>query len=50
MEVATCGTGGADRGHSRTSLMVGFTAQWQSGEIDIDPAEILDADGSRATS
>jgi NAD+ diphosphatase len=25
------------------SLMVGFTAQWQSGEIDIDPAEIVDA-------
>jgi NAD+ diphosphatase len=25
------------------SLMVGFTADWQSGEIDIDPAEIVDA-------
>lgn len=25
------------------SLMVGFTAEWQSGEIDIDPAEIVDA-------
>ena len=25
------------------SLMVGFTAEWQSGEIDIDPTEIVDA-------
>ena len=25
------------------SLMVGFTAQWKSGEIDIDPVEIVDA-------
>jgi NAD+ diphosphatase len=25
------------------SLMVGFTASWKSGEIDIDPAEIVDA-------
>jgi NAD+ diphosphatase len=25
------------------SLMVGFTATWESGEIDIDPAEIVDA-------
>jgi NAD+ diphosphatase len=25
------------------SLMVGFTAVWRSGEIDIDPAEIVDA-------
>ncbi len=25
------------------SLMVGFTAEWQSGEIDIDPKEIVDA-------
>jgi NAD+ diphosphatase len=25
------------------SLMVGFTAEWVSGEIDIDPAEIVDA-------
>jgi NAD+ diphosphatase len=25
------------------SLMVGFTAQWVSGEIDIDPVEIVDA-------
>jgi NAD+ diphosphatase len=25
------------------SLMIGFTAEWQSGEIDIDPAEIVDA-------
>jgi len=25
------------------SLMVGFTATWKSGEIDIDPAEIVDA-------
>ncbi len=25
------------------SLMVGFTAQWVSGEIDIDPTEIVDA-------
>ena len=25
------------------SLMVGFTADWQSGEIDIDPVEIVDA-------
>jgi NAD+ diphosphatase len=23
--------------------MVGFTAEWQSGEIDIDPTEIVDA-------
>ena len=25
------------------SLMVGFTAEWKSGEIEIDPSEILDA-------
>jgi NAD+ diphosphatase len=25
------------------SLMVGFTATWKSGEIDIDPSEIVDA-------
>jgi NAD+ diphosphatase len=25
------------------SLMVGFTATWKSGEIDIDPTEIVDA-------
>ncbi|HEY7626413.1 MAG TPA: NUDIX domain-containing protein, partial [Ilumatobacteraceae bacterium] len=25
------------------SLMVGFTAEWKAGEIDIDPAEIVDA-------
>jgi NAD+ diphosphatase len=25
------------------SLMVGFTAQWSSGEIEIDPTEIVDA-------
>ena len=25
------------------SLMVGFTATWKSGEIEIDPAEIVDA-------
>jgi len=25
------------------SLMVGFMAEWSSGEIDIDPAEIVDA-------
>ena len=25
------------------SLMVGFTAKWKSGEIDIDPTEIVDA-------
>jgi NAD+ diphosphatase len=25
------------------SLMVGFTAEWTSGEIAIDPAEIVDA-------
>jgi len=25
------------------SLMIGFTAEWQSGEIDIDPTEIVDA-------
>ncbi len=25
------------------SLMVGFTAEWQFGEIDIDPTEIVDA-------
>jgi len=25
------------------SLMVGFTAKWQSGEIEIDPTEIVDA-------
>jgi NAD+ diphosphatase len=25
------------------SLMVGFTAEWQSGEIEIDPTEIVDA-------
>jgi NAD+ diphosphatase len=25
------------------SLMVGFTAEWLSGEIDIDPTEIVDA-------
>jgi len=25
------------------SLMVGFTAEWESGEIDIDPREIVDA-------
>ncbi|HSB86821.1 MAG TPA: NAD(+) diphosphatase [Ilumatobacteraceae bacterium] len=25
------------------SLMVGFMAEWKSGEIDIDPAEIVDA-------
>jgi NAD+ diphosphatase len=25
------------------SLMVGFTAEWVSGDIDIDPAEIVDA-------
>jgi NAD+ diphosphatase len=25
------------------SLMVGFTATWQSGEIEIDPSEIVDA-------
>jgi NAD+ diphosphatase len=23
--------------------MVGFTAEWQSGEIEIDPTEIVDA-------
>ena len=25
------------------SLMVGFTAEWESGEIEIDPSEIVDA-------
>ena len=25
------------------SLMIGFTAEWQSGEIEIDPTEIVDA-------
>lgn len=25
------------------SLMIGFTADWQSGEIEIDPSEIVDA-------
>jgi NAD+ diphosphatase len=25
------------------SLMIGFTARWESGEIDIDPTEIVDA-------
>ena len=25
------------------SLMIGFTAEWKSGEIDIDPTEIVDA-------
>jgi NAD+ diphosphatase len=25
------------------SLMVGFTATWKAGEIDIDPTEIVDA-------
>jgi NAD+ diphosphatase len=25
------------------SLMVGFTAEWQSGEIDVDPTEIVEA-------
>ncbi len=25
------------------SLMLGFSAEWESGEIDIDPVEIVDA-------
>ena len=25
------------------SLMIGFTARWTAGEIEIDPSEILDA-------
>ncbi|MEY4175805.1 MAG: pyrophosphatase, partial [Actinomycetota bacterium] len=25
------------------SLMIGFTAEWVSGDIDIDPSEIVDA-------